>query len=391
MCPSSPSLDPQSLEPADRIRVEAARLGFDDIGFARAANPGEGEHLREWLARGYHGTMEYMERVVDRRSDVTVEHDWARTVICLVRSYAPRDPRPEPTRGRVASYALGIDYHEWLRRDVRQLATFLHDELGSRTRIAVDTAPILERPYAREAGLGWIGKNTLLLSRSLGSLTFLAEILVDLDLPTGAPGKNHCGTCRACLDVCPTDAFPAPYVLDARRCISYLTIEHRGIIDRELRSGMGAWIFGCDLCQDVCPWNKFAKPTTAADAKAAEDLTTPDLVAFLRLDADTFRARFRHSPIWRADRDGFLRNVAIALGNSGSESALEPLIAALDDPSWLVRLHVVWAIGELSQNRPWVDRARATLAHHELRESDARVVEEIGRELVRLRPQPKDQ
>ncbi len=381
--------------PADLIRARAARLGFDDVGFARATDPGESERLREWLARGYHGSMQYMERVVERRADVTVEHDWARTVICLVRSYAPDSTSdasalesPNDSTGalvgRVASYALGIDYHEWLRRDVRALATFLHDELGARTRIAVDTAPILERPYAREAGLGWIGKNTLLLSRSLGSLTFLAEILVDLELPTGQRSKDHCGSCRACLDVCPTDAFPEPYVLDARRCISYLTIEHRGVIDRDLRAGMGSWIFGCDLCQDVCPWNKFAQPTTAADAKAASDLTAPDLIAYLELDADAFRARFRHSPIWRAGRDGFLRNVAIALGNSRSEGALDPLAKSLEDPSWLVRLHVAWAIGELSSGREWAGRARTVLEHHELREQDARVAEEIRLTLQRL-------
>ena len=389
---------------ARRIESEAQRLGFERVGFAPAAGPGEGDHLRQWLDEGMHGTMEYMARHVDKRSDATVEHPWARTMICLMRSYDPLAPRsrpaeagpdeaapspdPPPLLGRVASYALGDDYHDWLRRDLKALGRFLRDEIGARTQIAVDTAPILERPYAREAGLGWIGKNTLLLSRELGSTAFLAEILTDLDLPTGDRSADHCGSCTSCLDRCPTKAFPAPYVLDARRCISYLTIEYRGVIDRELRSAMGAWIFGCDICQDVCPWNKFAQAATAAGARAAADLTSPDLAHLMTLDADAFRERFRRSPIWRAGRDGFLRNVAIALGNSRCEEAVAPLRLGLEDGSPLVRLHAAWALGEASEGQPYAADVRARLLARREIENDEAVRDEIDHASDRLSADP---
>lgn len=388
---TTPDSDENAAPLHRRIRDEAQRLGFEQIGFAPASDPGEEDHLRAWLAAGYQGEMSYMERVVERRADATREHDWARTMICLSRSYAQPAPAHGPLHGRVAVYALGDDYHDWLRRDLKALARFLRDECGVRTRIAVDTAPILERPYAREAGLGWIGKNTLLLSRETGSLTFLAEILTDLDLGDDldlappAQATNHCGTCRRCLDACPTDAFPQPYVLDSRRCISYLTIEYRGVIDRDLRPLMGNWIFGCDICQDVCPWNKFARPTTAADAAAAADLAPADLAAFLDLDDAAFRARFRRSPIFRAGRDGFLRNVAIALGNSRSEEAVAPLAkAVVGDPSRLVRQHCAWALGAVSAHTPSVEEAHAALATAAARETDFDVAEEIAAALAAI-------
>jgi len=368
----------------ERIHAEARAIGFEAVGFAPAADPGEGARLRAWLAASFHGGMGYLARAPGERASVARWHPWARSVVCVLRSY--QQPRADggPGHGRVAAYALGDDYHDWMRRDLHRLAGFLRAGLGARTRVAVDTAPILERPYAREAGLGWIGKNTLLLSRTLGSTTFLGEILCDLELAAGRPVRDHCGSCRRCLDVCPTNAFPAPYVLDARRCISYLTIEHRGVIDRELRPGMGRWIFGCDLCQDVCPWNKFAQPTTAGEASAARDLAPAELSAFLALDEDSFRRRFRRSPIYRARRDGFLRNVAIALGNSGVEASVEPLARALGDPSWLVRLHAAWGLGELGRGRPFARRATAALEARRVREPDVRVAREIRHALARL-------
>lgn len=355
------------------IKREARRIGFEKAGVAAATESGDAARLRSWIAAGRHGGMEYMARDPDARADVARAHPWARSMICVARSYYTPVQDPGPTRARISMYALGRDYHECMRTDLERLAGFVRERYGARTRLAVDTSAVLERPYARAAGLGWIGKNTMLIAKDLGSWFFLGEIVTDLELEPDRPyARNWCGSCERCIDVCPTRAIVGPQELDARRCISYLTIEHKGSIDRELRPLMGNWVFGCDLCQEVCPWNRFAKAATAGDFKPRGDLTASELGSFMGMSDAEFRARFRNSPIRRSKRDGFLRNVAVALGNSGSLGAVEPLTVGLRDGSWLVRLHSAWGLGRIGG-----DAARRALRAQRAVESDPRVVEEI--------------
>lgn len=355
------------------IKREARRIGFEKAGVAPVAEPGDAARLRAWIAAGRHGAMEYMARDPDARADVSRSHPWARSMICVARSYYAPARDPGPTRARISMYALGRDYHERMREDLERLAAFARERYGARTRLAVDTSAVLERPYARAAGLGWIGKNTMLIAKDLGSWFFLGEIVTDLDLEPDRPyARNWCGSCERCIDVCPTRAIVGPHELDARRCISYLTIEHRGPIDRDLRPLVGNWVFGCDLCQEACPWNRFARAATADDFKPRSDLTAAELGSFMGMTDAEFRARFRGSPIHRAKRDGFLRNVAIALGNSGSPGAIAPLTTGLHDGSWLVRLHSAWGLGRIGG-----EAARRALRERRCLESDPRVVEEI--------------
>ena len=374
-----------------RLKALATELGFSLAGVAPAVRAPGADRLDEWLAYGYAGQMGYLADRRDAYDHPSGVLDGAKSVLMLTLDYLTEEPEPpEPGEARVSRYAWGdADYHDLIRPKLHQLADTLREWApGATARGVVDTAPLMERDFAQLAGLGWIGKNTLLLSRELGSTVFLAEILTDLDLPTGDRSADHCGSCTSCLDRCPTKAFPAPYVLDARRCISYLTIEYRGVIDRELRSAMGAWIFGCDICQDVCPWNKFAQAATAAGARAAADLTSPDLAHLMTLDADAFRERFRRSPIWRAGRDGFLRNVAIALGNSRCEEAVAPLRLGLEDGSPLVRLHAAWALGEASEGQPYAADVRARLLARREIENDEAVRDEIDHASDRLSADP---
>jgi epoxyqueuosine reductase len=273
----------------------------------------------------------------------------------LAIPYRTAEPNPaEPGQGKVSRYAWGQDYHELIWQLLSELAAWLEDESpGSRVRGVVDTAPLLEREFAQLAGLGWIGKNTLLLNRELGSWFFLAALLTDVELEYDEPyAADHCGTCTACLDACPTDAFVAPYVLDARKCISYLTIEHRSSIPADLREGIGDWLFGCDVCQDVCPWNTRehnAAHTEEPTFQPAEGMDPVDLIALFDLDDKAFRARFRHTPLWRAKRGGLLRNAAIVLGNRPTEAAIQALTRGLHDTESLVREACQWALERFEQ------------------------------------------
>jgi epoxyqueuosine reductase len=314
-------------------RAEARRLGFSSIGFTRATLPPEARaRLDAFLAAGAHGGMGWLAERAAQRAHPQALWPEAVTVISLGLSYAPGTdplaPLARPEHGTISVYAQGADYHDVVKRRLKSLGGWLQRTHGGALKVFVDTAPVLEKPLAQQAGLGWQGKHTNLVSRAHGSWLFLGEIYTTLDLPADPPGEDHCGTCHACLDICPTRAFPAPYTLDARRCISYLTIEHRGPIPEEFRAPMGNRIYGCDDCLAVCPWNKFAQAHEEPAFAPRAELTAPRLADLAMLDDGAFRALFRGSPIKRIGRDRFVRNVAIAIGNSATP-ALHPVAQAL--------------------------------------------------------------
>jgi epoxyqueuosine reductase len=341
---------------AEAIRVEAHRLGFDAVGFARAEAHPHGERLRAWLDSGAHGTMHWMARDPSRRADPRAVLASARTVISVAASYYRSDwPRStatgddEPPRGHIARYAWGRDYHKRLKKRALALARSIRRMApGVRFALYVDTGPMLDRAWAERAGIGWIGKNTNVIRQGAGSWCFLGEIITDLDLPTDRPAANHCGTCVRCIAACPTGAITAPYQVDARRCISYLTIEHDGPIPIELRPAIGTRIFGCDDCQEVCPWNRFATPTALPEFAERPDQQTPELIPLLALDDPAFRERFAGTALRRAGRDRFVRNTAVALGNVGDARAVPALSQALHrDSAPMVRGHAAWALGRI--------------------------------------------
>lgn len=358
------------------IKVEATRIGFDLAGIAPAVTPTGFNNLLQWLNRGYGGAMKYIERRRDAYEHPERVMPGARSVIMLALNYCTEDPRPiGPLQGQVSRYAWAeTDYHHLIRDKLRQLAEFVHRELpGCRTRGIVDTAPLLERDFARLAGVGWFGKNTMVINTRMGSWLFLAALMIDVELEYDqAQETSHCGTCTLCLEACPTDAFPEPYVLDARRCISYLTIELRDAIPRELRSGMGQWLFGCDVCQEVCPWNHKAPSSNERAFQRADSLTPVDAASLLQMDEDQFRRRFANSALARPGRAGMLRNAAVMLGNSGDARAVPPLIESLGDPEPLVRGAAAWALGRFDDSRA----ARALQSRMEL-EDNADVLSEI--------------
>lgn len=365
----------RSHAPLRAIEQEAHNLGFDGFGVARPVLGQAAKRFRQWLALNYDGEMGYMRRGEEKRSDLENVLPAVQSVICLRTNYltASKDLGflEQPDMGDISLYALNEDYHDVVKARLRVLEKKIHRELpGCRTKIYVDTGPILEKPLAQQAGLGWIGKHTNLITQGKGSWYFLSEILVDVALPASGESADRCGTCRKCIDICPTQAIVAPYVLDSRRCISYLTIELRGVIPLEFRKAIGNRIYGCDDCQIVCPWNSFAGFT---DEEAfQEQITTRRLIDLARLDDEAFRRQFRKSPIKRIKRKGFLRNVAVALGNSANPEAVPPLVELLKDPEPLIRAHAVWALGELlrSESLPVFDE-------HLARETQDMVLAEI--------------
>ncbi len=339
-----------------RLHARAAALGFDAVGVASAGRPWEaGARLTAFLAAGRHGDMEWMATHADRRDHPQKLWPEAKSAVLLGLSYAPPGEPLDALRQRahaaIASYAARRDYHDVVKGRLKQLAGWIAAETGEAVKVFVDTAPLMEKPLAQAAGLGWQGKHTNLVSRAHGSWLLLGAILTAAALAPDAPEGDHCGACRACLDICPTDAFPAPYQLDARRCIAYLTIEHKGAIAPEFRETIGNRVFGCDDCLAVCPWNKFAK--ASADAKLAyrEDLQDMPLAALARLDEAGFRAVFRATPIARTGRERFVRNVAIAAGNSGDPALIPTTEALARDPAPLVRAMGVWALRRLDPAR----------------------------------------
>jgi epoxyqueuosine reductase len=345
------------MSPADlstNLKQRAAELGFQLCGICPAVAPPGATKLDEWFAAGFAGQMHYL---ADRRE--AYDHprhvlDGARSVVMLAMHYRTEEPaHVAPGEGRVSRYAWGTaDYHDVIRDRLHQLADYLRElSPDARTRGVVDTAPLLEREFAQLAGLGWVGKNTLLLSKHAGSYFFLAALLTDQSLQYDEPfAADHCGTCTACLDACPTDAFPQPYVLDASRCISYLTIELQDSIPAELRAGVGDWLFGCDVCQDVCPWNHDAPRSEEPSFEPLAEMNPVDLAQLFTLTEDDFRSRFRRTPLWRAHRRGLLRNAAIVLGNQRHEPALPALATGLSDEEPLVRGACAWALGELDSS-----------------------------------------
>jgi epoxyqueuosine reductase len=337
--------------------AQAARAhGFDAFGVTRPdAIPHAAAKLREFLAAGIHGDMDWMARHADRRSDPRALWSDTRAIVLLGVNYGPQhDPLAilrERLCGAISVYAQGDDYHEIIKPKLKALARWLIDKAGGDANVFVDTAPVMEKPLAQAAGLGWQGKHTNLVSRRHGSWLFLGAIFTTLDLPPDAPAHDHCGSCHACLDVCPTAAFPAPYQLDARRCISYLTIEHKGPIPPALRSAIGNRIYGCDDCLAVCPWNKFATAGHETKLAARAQLRAPRLAELARLDDAGFRALFAKSPVKRIGRARFVRNVLIAIGNSGDAALAREAERLLDDTAPLVRGAAIWALGRLDRAR----------------------------------------
>ncbi len=368
---------------AKDIADHGRRLGFDLVGIASPAPPTTIERYQTWLQSGLHGDMAYLARpdAVAKRADPSLILPGVRSVVVVGINYhtapLPADLGDDPSRGIIARYARGDDYHDWLAARLELLAAYIqasnHEPVAYRAY--VDTGPILERELAARAGLGFVGKNTNLIVPGLGSWLFLGELLLTAELPTSTRDAHEgtCGDCTRCLDACPTGALVAPYLLDARRCISYLTIELKGAIPAELRPLAGNRIFGCDVCQEVCPWNRrFSRPTSEPAFRPRPGTSAPPLIDLLALDSDGFRRRFKDSPIARAKRRGLLRNVAVALGNWGDCAAVEPLTHALRDDEPLIRGHAAWALGQIGD-----EQSRRTLARALALETDSWVQEEI--------------
>lgn len=351
-------------DPRDPIRRRAADLGFDVCRFTGiGASWPATARLQAFLQAGRHGDMDWMAATAERRGHPLALWPQARSAVVLGLNYGPEtnplDGLALRDRGLLSVYARGDDYHEVLKGRLKQLGGWMAARLGGDLKVFVDTAPLMEKPLAQQAGLGWQGKHTNLVSRDFGSWLFLGVILTTADLPPDPEEADHCGQCRACLDACPTAAFPAPYQLDARRCVSYLTIEHKGPVDPDLRPGLGNRIYGCDDCLAVCPWNKFARAGREQRLAARDDLAAPPLAELATLDDAAFRVRFARSPVKRTGRDRFLRNVLYAIGNSDNPALVPATKARLDDASPLVRGAAVWALGRLLPRPELLELARA--------------------------------
>jgi len=355
------------------IRAEALARGFDAVGFAAAqlAKSARAD-LAEFLERGYHGEMGWLAAHAERRGDPQVLWQDARTIVVLGANYGGPVKDIDSDAGNISIYARNKDYHETVKKRLKSLALWIAQRWPGDLKVFVDTAPVMEKPLAQRAGIGWQGKHTNLVSREFGSWLFLGEIYLSLDLEPDAAEADHCGSCTNCLDVCPTKAFPAPYRLDARRCISYLTIEHKGPIAPELRPLIGNRIYGCDDCLAACPWNKYARVTTEPDFRPRPELTAPRLAELAALDDAGFRRMFAGTSIKRIGRDRFLRNVLIAIGNSAASDLIGPARDCLDDASPLVRGAAIWAYRRLADENQVASERRARLP----RETDPTAREE---------------
>jgi epoxyqueuosine reductase len=350
------------------------------------ATPLAPERLQAWLSQGHHGSMSWMVETAERRADPRMLWPEVRSIVLLGLNYGPETDSlatlAMKDRATISVYARNRDYHDVIKGKLKEAAGFLAARAGSDVKVFVDTAPVMEKPLAEAAGLGWQGKHTVVVSREFGNWLFLGAIFTTADLPADAPERDHCGSCRRCLDICPTNAFPAPYQLDARRCISYLTIEHKGHIPAELRPGIGNRVFGCDDCLAVCPWNKFAQAGRDIRLKQRDDLSALPLAQLARLDDAAFRAQFAGTPIKRTGRDRFVRNVLIAIGNSGDPSLAPEAVRLIADPSPLVRAMAVWALARLAPADMIADLA----AVHGPTEPD----EQVRREWERAQGQDPD-
>ncbi len=400
------------------IKAHAARLGFDLSGVASAEPPRHGAYYARWIEQGMAGEMDYLGRQVEKRQDPGQILPNARSLVVVAMNYLCPDPDPVPgdsdgrgnggthdarssgaprvtngsalddphdartgssPRGKIARYARGDDYHDVMKEKLQALLGFIRDRAGRPVegRVYVDTGPVLEREFAVRAGLGWFGKHTNLIHKRVGSWLLIGEILLDIELDLDRPASDHCGTCTLCIEACPTDAIVEPYVVDSRRCISYHTIELKGAIPPEYRAAMGDRVFGCDDCQDVCPWNRRAPETGHSAFVSRPWNEKPDLIEMLGLTPEDFRTRFRGSPVKRTKRRGLLRNAAVALGNTKDPGAIPALSDALGDDEPLVRGHAAWALGNVGGGR-----ALAALEEARQTEEDPGVIEEIDRALA---------
>jgi epoxyqueuosine reductase len=337
---------------SDQIREQARAEGFNLVRFADArAAPQNAERLNAFVGAGHHGEMDWMAERTAWRADPQGMWPAARSVIVLGMNYGPDDDPlavlQQKDRAAISVYAQGDDYHDVVKKKLKAIGGWIFHSFGAEVKVFVDTAPVMEKPLAQKAGLGWQGKHTNLVSREFGSWLFLGSVFTTLELPPDDGEQDHCGNCHACLDACPTDAFPAPYRLDARRCISYLTIENKGPIPHEFRAAMGNRIYGCDDCLAVCPWNKFAQAASEMKLQARDELKAPRLADLAALDDTGFRTLFRKSPVKRIGRDRFIRNVMIAIGNSGDATLVSAAHNALNDDSSLVRGAAAWALSRL--------------------------------------------
>jgi epoxyqueuosine reductase len=337
-----------------RLKIEAARLGCDGIGIAPAVSPPGYAHFQKWLKAGHDAGMTYLRRHEEVRSHPEHLLEGVRSVIVVSIVYGQKSHAVEPvgpTQGKIARYARGLDYHRVLRERLESLLEWMRIECpGVRGRVVVDTAPLLERDFAQLAGLGWIGKNTMLINRRLGSFTFLGALLVDVELAADSPQPvDHCGTCTRCLDACPTDAFAGPHQLDSRRCISYWTIEHKGLISAEFSGRLDGWVFGCDICQDVCPWNRKSSPGTLPEFEERAEWTTPNLLEWLQRDPGGWKERLEDSALQRTKHIGLLRNAALILGARRVAEAIPGLSNRLVDVNEhpTVRATAAWALGQI--------------------------------------------
>lgn len=370
----------KKLKLKNLLADEARAAGFDVVAFTHPSSiPQAPERLREFIDHGYHADMDWMEETEARRASPTVLWSQVRTIVMLGMNYAPEhDPMEvlkHPDRGAISVYAQNRDYHDIIKGKLKHIASRFIARAGGEVKVFVDTAPVMEKPLAAAAGIGWQGKHTNLVSRQYGSWLFLGSIFITLDLPADEPERNHCGSCRACLDACPTNAFPAKFKIDARRCISYLTIENKGSIPHEFRKKIGNHIYGCDDCLAACPWNKFAVTAQEIKLRAREDLRSPSLEFLLGLDDTAFRTFFSGSPIKRITRNRFLRNVIIAAGNSGNQEFIKPLEQHLNDPAPLVRGTAVWALRQLLPE----DKVTQLQAYYAKNETDPYVLDEWNR------------
>ncbi len=358
-----------------RIREEASKLGFFKVGIAPAGPlPGAGR-FEEWLRAGMHGEMAYLQAQADKRKNPGRVLEDARSIIVLAMNYhCGQNLCNDPLLGRISRYAWGDDYHLLMKDRLNCLKRFIGSEVpGVRTLHYVDTGPVMEKDWGAETSLGWMGKHTNLITQEQGSWFFIGVILLDIELEYDPSDGDHCGTCVRCIQACPTKAIVAPYVVDARLCISYLTIELRGPIPRQLRPLIGNRIFGCDDCQEVCPWNRFAVNTSEEGFQPREGNFMPELTALVQLTAGEFSRRFHRSPVRRAKRDGFVRNVTVALGNSRRQEALPALAHAIKDSSALVRAHAAWALGQIG-----TDEGRRLLESAAQTETDSDARQEIS-------------
>ncbi len=358
------------------LKDEARQKGFDVCRVTLPDSiPRAPERLADFLAQDFHGTMDWMAETAERRGNPRVLWSDVRSVVLFGMNYGPdEDPRAlqdRPDRAAISVYARNRDYHDLIKGRLKEVATRFAARAGADVKVFVDTAPVMEKPLAEQAGLGWQGKHTNLVSREFGSWLFLGSMFTTADLSIDTPERDHCGSCRACLDACPTDAFPAPYRIDARRCISYLTIEHKGPIDPDIRPLIGNRIYGCDDCLAACPWNKFAATASERKLQARDDLKEPKLSDLLALDDAAFRTFFSGSPVKRIGRDRFVRNCLIAAGNSGDVTLAAPCLALASDVSHVVRAMAVWALSRLMASGDF-----AEFAARRERETDPEVLAE---------------